>query len=224
MPMAGFLAVVLAWILKKAGLQRVNPTLELAGYELAEGHKPIPKIGDTGTMFKKGRDTEASPSAPTSANGQPAVKSPSLPSIISADLKVVGDLHCTGDVHIEGTVEGEVTSRTVTIGEGAQVSGPIHADTIEIYGTFNGAIEGNTVTLARTAKVNGDIAHKTLSVEAGAHFEGHSRRLTEEVSFPGMAKITNPEVTQKEGSGTTADVGSRDATKLVAEAKERIKK
>ena len=63
-----------------------------------------------------------------------------------------------------------------------------------------------------------------LSVEAGAHFEGHSRRLTEEVSFPSMAKSTDAEVTQKEGSGTTADVGSRDATKLVAEAKKRVEK
>ncbi len=184
----------------------------------------MPNSGETGTMFKKGRDTEASPSAPTSANGQPAVKAPSLPSIISADLRIVGDLHCTGDIHIEGTVEGEVTSRTVTIGEGAQVSGPIHADTIQIHGACNGPVEGNTVTLSRTAKVNGDIAHKTLSVETGAHFEGHSRRLTEEVRVPGITKITNPEVTQKEGSGTTAGVGSRDATKLVAETKERIEK
>ncbi len=175
-------------------------------------------------MFKKGSEPLASPPEPTFASGQPSASSPGPASIISADLRIVGDLHCTGDVHIEGTVEGEVTSRTVTIGEGAQVSGPIHADTIEIYGTFNGPIEGNTVTLARTAKVNGDIAHKTLSIEAGAHFEGHSSRLKEEVRVPGDTKITNPEVTQKEGSGTTADVGSRDATKLVAEAKERIEK
>ncbi len=175
-------------------------------------------------MFKKGSEPLASPPEPTSASGQPSASSPGPASIISADLRIVGDLHCTGDVHIEGTVEGEVTSRTITIGEGAQVSGPIHADTIQVHGACNGLIEGNTVTLARTAKVNGDIAHKILSVETGAHFEGHSRRLTEEVSFPGDTKITNPKVTQKEGSGTTADVGSRDATKLVAETKERIEK
>ncbi len=175
-------------------------------------------------MFKKGRDTEAPPSGPTSANGQPAVKSPSLPSIISADLRIVGDLHSTGDVQIEGTVEGEITSRTATIGECAQVSGPIHADTIQIHGTIIGPIEGNTVTLSRTAKVKGDIAHKTLSVAAGALFQGHCCRLKEEKNSTGDAKVTNLEVTQKEGSGTTADVGSRDATKLVAETKERIEK
>ncbi len=129
----------------------------------------MPNSGETGTMFNKGRNTEASPFGPTSVSGQPVTQSPGPFSIISVDLRIVGDLHCTGDVHIEGTVEGEVTGRTVTIGEGAQVSGPIHADTIQVHGACNGPIEGNTVTLARTAKVNGDIAHNTLSIEAGAH-------------------------------------------------------
>ena len=175
-------------------------------------------------MFNKDKEMPTSQSEPTSVSGQPAAKSPGLPSIISADLKVVGDLHCTGDVQIEGTVEGEVTSRTITIGECAQVSGPIHADTILIHGTFNGPIEGNTVTLASTAKVNGDIVHKTLSVAAGALFEGHCCRLKEDKTSTGDAKVTNVEVTQKEGSGTTDGVGSRDATKLVAETKKRIEK
>ena len=85
-------------------------------------------------MFKKGSEPLASPPEPTSASGQPSASSPGPASIISADLRIVGDLHCTGDVHIEGTVEGEVTSRTITIGEGAQVSGPIHADTIQVHG------------------------------------------------------------------------------------------
>ncbi len=173
-------------------------------------------------MFNK--EPPASPSEPTSVSGQPVTQSPGPPSIISADLRIVGDLYCTGDIQIEGTVEGEITSRTATIGECAQVSGPIHADIIQIHGTIIGPVEGNTVTLSRTAKVNGDIAHKTLSVAAGALFQGHCCRLKEEKNSTGDAKVTNLEVTQKEGSGTSADVGSRDATKLVAEAKERIEK
>ena len=173
-------------------------------------------------MFNKGRGPLTTPSEPTSVSGQPAAKSPGPTSFVSADLRIVGDLHSTGDLQIEGIVEGEITSRTATIGECAQVSGPIHADTIQIHGTIIGPIKGDTITLSRTAKVNGDIAHKTLSVAAGALFQGHCCRLKEEKTFSGEAKVTNLEVTQKEGSGTTTDVGSRDAAKLVAETKERI--
>jgi hypothetical protein len=44
------------------------------------------------------------------------------------------------------------------------------------------------------------------------------------VRVPGDTKVTSLEVTQKEGSGASADVGSRDAAKLVAEAKKRVEK
>ncbi len=98
-------------------------------------------------------------------------------SVISADLKVIGDLVSGGDIQIKGLVEGDVKSRTVTIGEGAQVKGSVSADTVHIAGAINGQVEAPTITIAKTAKVNGDIIHQTLSIEAGAQMEGHCRRL-----------------------------------------------
>lgn len=98
-------------------------------------------------------------------------------SVISTDLKVVGDLHCAGDIQIKGTVEGDIKSRSVTIGEGAHVQGSIYGDSVHVSGSVKGYIEAPTVTVARSAKIVGDIVHKSLSVEAGAFLEGQCRRL-----------------------------------------------
>ena len=109
----------------------------------------------------------------------------SVPSIISADLKIVGDLKCTGDIQIDGTIEGSITGGLVIIGEQAKVEGSIVAETVRIFGTVNGRVRAKTVHLDKTGKVIGDIAHEILTIEAGAYFEGQVLPL-ESVS-PGRA-------------------------------------
>ena len=100
-----------------------------------------------------------------------------VPSIISPDLKVVGDLKCTGDIQIDGTIEGSVTGNLIIIGERAKVEGVIVAETVRIFGTVNGKIRAKTVHLDKTGKVIGDIAHEILAIEAGAYFEGQVQSL-----------------------------------------------
>lgn len=131
-------------------------------------------------MFLKGskQTPETMPVGPKKAE----LPTPGVPSIISSDLKIVGDLTSDGDIQIDGTVEGDIRSRALTIGEGAIVRGAIMAETVRIYGTLTGEIEANGVTLAKTAKVEGDITHRTLSMEAGASLVGQLRRLTASVS------------------------------------------
>jgi len=98
-------------------------------------------------------------------------------SIISRDLKIKGDLICNGDIQIDGEVEGDVQSRAITIGEGADVRGSISSDTIRVCGSVNGQVKGQSVVLAKTAKLIGDVTHQTLAVEPGAFFEGQCRRI-----------------------------------------------
>jgi len=100
-----------------------------------------------------------------------------VPSIISPDLKIVGDLKCTGDIQIDGTIEGSVTGNLIIIGERAKVEGVIVAETVRIFGTVNGKIRAKTVHLDKTGKVVGDIAHEILAIEAGAYFEGQVQSL-----------------------------------------------
>ena len=79
------------------------------------GETPTTDIGkDTGTM---------------------SGKSAGIPSLISSDLEIIGDLRCAGDIQVDGKVEGNIKSKTVTVGEGAQVKGSIAADRATLFGS-----------------------------------------------------------------------------------------
>lgn len=123
--------------------------------------------------------TQGSKPSDTDAQTEPAgaARSSGEPSVISTDLKVIGDLHCAGDIQIKGTVEGDIKSRSVTVGEGAHVQGSIYGDSVHVSGSVKGYIEAPTVTVAKTAKILGDIVHESLAIEAGAFLEGQCRRL-----------------------------------------------
>jgi cytoskeletal protein CcmA (bactofilin family) len=109
----------------------------------------------------------------------------SVPSIVSPDLKIVGDLKCTGDIQIDGTIEGLVKGGLIIVGEQAKVEGSIVAETVRIFGTVNGRVRAKSVHLNKTGKVIGDIAHEILTIEAGAYFEGQVQPL--EIVSPGWA-------------------------------------
>ncbi|MEX2519403.1 MAG: polymer-forming cytoskeletal protein [Paracoccaceae bacterium] len=115
----------------------------------------------------------ASASAPTSA---PAPKPKASPSIISTDLKIVGNLSTAGDIQVEGTIEGDIRAHLLTVGETAVISGEVIADDVVVNGHVKGRVRGLKVRLTASAKVEGDIIHKTIAIESGAHFEGSVQR------------------------------------------------
>lgn len=124
-------------------------------------------------MFSRANKTGAATIASETRNGLKT----DVPTIISADMKIVGSVESAGDVQMDGRVEGDVTSRTLTVSDSATVHGSITADTVRIAGTVKGGIHAKSVTLIRTAKVDGDIVHEALAIETGASFEGQSRRM-----------------------------------------------
>lgn len=143
-------------------------------------------------MFSKSDDKSRAGSL--SAPGGPARSASGsvVPSLVSADLKVVGNLESAGDLQIDGEVKGDVKSRSVTVGESAKVKGSISAETLRIAGAVDGQIRSTSVTVARTGKVKGDIFHQTLSIEAGATIEGQIRRLDSEKPNGGAKAAARP--------------------------------
>jgi cytoskeletal protein CcmA (bactofilin family) len=116
-------------------------------------------------------------SASNSSESARSAGKSSVPSIISADLRINGDLICSGDVQVDGWVEGDIQSRNIVIGEGATVHGSLQAETVRVCGLVKGAIKADSVVLEKTAKVTGDIMHKSLAIEQGAQLEGMCKRL-----------------------------------------------
>ena len=113
----------------------------------------------------------------------PVVKS-SPPSIISADLKIVGDLNSNGEIQIDGAVNGDIRTKSLLIGETANIKGEIVAESVSIYGTVNGLIKSRSVNLTKTAYVVGDILHEDLAIETGAFLEGRCKRVVEKKEQP----------------------------------------
>lgn len=120
----------------------------------------------------------------------PAAVRAAVPSIISTDLRIVGDLSSDGEIQVDGTIDGDIRSRVLLVGETAHIKGEIIADAVRVHGHVNGQIKANTVSLATTAHVIGDILHENLSIEKGAFLEGHCRRMNERVDLSeGVGKI-----------------------------------
>lgn len=135
-------------------------------------NEPGPKADDA--------DTGAAPAAPRPSVSDSApvatAKPKAPPSILSSDLKVVGNLRTAGDIQIEGEVEGDIHAHLLTVGEGATISGEVVADDVIVNGRVIGRVRGLKVRLTSTARVEGDIIHKTIAIESGAHFEGSVQR------------------------------------------------
>lgn len=106
----------------------------------------------------------------------PQTASRVAPSLISANLHIIGNLKSEGEVQIDGRVDGDVTANSLVIGDRADINGEIVADDVIVRGTVHGRIRARKVQLAKTAHVVGDVWHETLSIEPGAYIEGHCKR------------------------------------------------
>ncbi|HEY9080762.1 bactofilin family protein [Magnetovibrio sp.] len=123
-------------------------------------------------MFSKNKKNQQT----NNNNHQPRA----VPSIISADLKIIGDLSSTGEIQVDGEVSGDIRSKVLLVGEGASIKGEIRAETVRVHGHVNGQIKATFVNLAKTAHVVGDILHENLSIQEGAFLEGHITHMSDQ--------------------------------------------
>ena len=157
-------------------------------------------------MFSKASKTTATTMTSATKNNLKT----GVPSIISADMKIVGSLESAGDIQIDGMIEGDVTSHTLTVSDVATVHGSISAETVRIAGTVRGGINAKSVTLTRTAKVEGDIVHQALAIESGASFEGQCKRMNGERVEPHKIALiadANAERRAENGAERSFDAG-----------------
>lgn len=122
---------------------------------------------------------------PEPAQPQQARRTPprsTAPSIISADMTVVGTVTATGDIQVDGKIEGDLFSTSLTVGEKAVVNGEVRADEVTIRGHVVGGIKARKINLSSTCHVEGDLVHNALSVETGAFFQGNIKHSDDPLS------------------------------------------
>ncbi len=98
------------------------------------------------------------------------------PSIIAADLHIVGNVGTDGELHVDGRIDGDVECRSVTIGPSGYVDGHVETREITIHGIIRGSIRARKVHLADGCRVVADVVHDVIGIDSGASFEGHCRR------------------------------------------------
>lgn len=115
-------------------------------------------------MFGRKRDREAK-------------KHVLVPSVISADMHVIGNIISPeGVLDIDGQINGNVRAHTISVRENARIQGDVVAEQVYIYGTVEGLVKARSVTLYASARVLGSIMHEALSIEDGAFVDGKFKR------------------------------------------------
>lgn len=96
--------------------------------------------------------------------------------LIGSSIKIEGDLVSNGSINVEGEVVGSLkTEKRLRVGEKAKVVAEVKAQEAFISGVIQGNITvSGRVELSGTARVTGDIQAGTLSIAAGAIFNGKS--------------------------------------------------
>lgn len=118
-------------------------------------------------MFK--RKTSVTPS------GGASRKSAS-PSVIAADMHVLGNIVSDGVLDIDGQITGNVRCHTVSIRPNGRIIGDVTAQVVVVHGQVEGLIKASAVTLYATAHVIGTIMHESLTIEDGAFVDGKFKR------------------------------------------------
>lgn len=109
-------------------------------------------------------------------NGQPLL-------VLGAEIDIKGSVYIDAAVHLEATIDGELRCSELTIPAHVKARGTMVAERVVVYGTVHGAIYADEIVLHPGCKVEGEIYHKRLMLEAGAYFEGKSRRVDDPIGL-----------------------------------------
>ncbi|MEK9167136.1 MAG: polymer-forming cytoskeletal protein [Patescibacteria group bacterium] len=120
--------------------------------------------------------------------------------IVGVNVSLSGTLKDQNDISVFGMVEGEVVSeKTVTIGQTAQVKGPVKGELVTIAGVVRGAISASEkLELLETGRVFGSIETKNLVIHSGGLFVGKCEMPT------GEETVEEPEAVADSASEETS--------------------
>lgn len=108
------------------------------------------------------------------------------PTIIAADVNLLGNLISEGVMDIDGRIEGNVRCKSLTIRKNGVIKGDVLADVVHIYGRVEGLIKARDVHLFASCHVEGTIMHESLTIEDGAFVDGQFKRADKSALEPAL--------------------------------------
>jgi cytoskeletal protein CcmA (bactofilin family) len=93
---------------------------------------------------------------------------------LNADVEIKGNIKFAGELHFDGRLEGDVqTDGVFQVGENANVTGNISAQSVLARGKINGNISAkDKVEIKSKSELFGDIRAAKLIIEEGVIFVG----------------------------------------------------
>lgn len=125
-------------------------------------------------MFRKfsnkpAQDGQSRPQEPTSRRMPP--------SIIAADVNLLGNVISSGSVDMDGTLDGNIRCKHLTLRKNGVIKGDVTAESANISGRVEGMLRVKHVNLYESCNVLGVIVHESLTIEDGAFVDGQFKRL-----------------------------------------------
>jgi cytoskeletal protein CcmA (bactofilin family) len=128
-------------------------------------------------MFLRKKDKTPTKIHPTAEPSKPSSrKSGNIPSIISSDMKILGNIISDGVVDIDGVVEGNVKCHTATVRNNGHIKGDVIAESVQVYGKIQGLIKARNVHFFNGCRAEGVIMHESITIEDGAFVDGRFKR------------------------------------------------
>ena len=102
-------------------------------------------------------------------NGQTTGKN-----VLTSDVEIKGNLKFSGELTFDGKLEGEIhTDGVLNLGDNANISGNINAQSVVVRGKINGNINAKEkIEIKAKSELFGDIRATKLVVEEGVTFVG----------------------------------------------------
>lgn len=103
-----------------------------------------------------------------------------VPTVIAADLSIIGNLVSEGVIEIAGRIEGNINCDTLNIHSTAIIKGDVLAKKVKINGEINGVIKSKQVHIAEKGRVHGFVIYEKISIAEGAILFGQLKQTDRE--------------------------------------------
>lgn len=102
----------------------------------------------------------------------------SQPSVIQADMAIVGDIRNCAEIQVLGMIDGSLSAERASIAEGGRVHGETRVHALDVSGEVQGEVHvRDLVRVTSSGVVAGDLKYSKIEVESGGTLSADLRNV-----------------------------------------------